>query len=180
MIKDIDINWTQLILKEINEDNHRSWTSTANPDFPEFEKNELKSLNYPFLHPTIYLEKMQELRQSYLQKFVRPGFTNTLNFCRYTKDILGHSGEFGKMAIWKLEPNEKVLPHADLLDYHSYVRRWIYNINLDSNSTDIIIDNKKIEIEPGWLFELELPLVHSFINKSKETWYFLTFDTWKN
>jgi len=180
MIKNIDINWTQLILNEIDKDKDQPWISTANPEFPEFEKNELKSLNYPFLHPTVFLEKMQELRQVCLQNYVRPGFNETINFCKYTKDIFGHSGEFGKMAIWKLEPSEKVLPHADLLDYHSYVRRWVYNLNLDSNLTDIIVNDKKIEIQQGWAFELELSLVHSFINNSNEPWYFLTFDTWKN
>ena len=179
MITNVDLHWIESILKEIEQDNDKPWISTADEDFPDFEKNLLKSLNYPVLHPTVNLKLMSALKPIY-QKYVRSGFDKTLNFCKYTKNIFGHSGEFGKMAIWKLEPNDKILPHADLFEYHSYVRRWVCNLNLDSNLTDIIINDQKIEIQQGGIFELELPLVHSFINKSNETWYFLTFDTWRN
>lgn len=178
IIKDIDIKWTELILNEINADSNKSWISTADRSTTMFANNKLKSINYPLLHPTRLLHFMNTIRPI-CQNYVRPGFTETLNFCKHTKDRFNHSGIFGKMAIWKLEPMEEIEPHADLYEYHLYVRRWIYNLNLDSSITDTIIDNKKLEMQPGWIFELDLPLVHSFINKSSETWYFLTFDTWK-
>ncbi len=178
IIKDIDVKWTELILNEIYADSDNPWISTADKSTAMFANNKLKSINYPFLHPTLYLKFMEAIRP-FCQKYTRPGFKETLNFCKHTKDILNHSGIFGKMAVWKLEPGEEVEPHADLLEYHLYVNRWIYQLNLDSSNTDIIVDNKKLEMQPGWMFELDLPLVHSFINKSSETWYFLTFDAWK-
>ena len=179
VIKDIDINWSHLILEEIKKDSDKPWISTASKLTTLFANNKLKSINYPYLHPTLNLKMMSDIRQL-CQQYLRPGFNETLNFCKYTQKLVNHSGIFGKMAIWKLEPGEKIEPHVDDLDYHSYIKRWIYNLNLDSSLTDTIIDNNKLELQQGWFFELELSLVHSFINNSSEPWYFLTFDTWKN
>jgi len=179
VIKNIDTNWLQLILKEIKEDSNKPWITTASKETSMFANNKLKSINYPYLHPTLNLKMMSDIR-SFCQIYVRPGFNETLNFCKYTQTFANHSGIFGKMAIWKLEPKEEIEPHVDNLEYHSYIQRWIYNLNLDNSLTDTIIDNSKLELQQGWFFELDLSLVHSFINKSSEPWYFLTFDTWKN
>lgn len=178
IIKDLDIKWAHLILNEVHADADNPWIGTGDKSIKMFAKNKLKSINYPFIHPTLYIKHMVAI-SPFCQQYVRPGFNETLNFCKHTKDIFNHSGVFGKMAIWKLEPGEEVEPHSDSLEYHLYIRRWTYNLNLDSSNTDIIIDNKKLEMQPGWAFELDLPLVHSFVNKSDETWYFLTFDAWK-
>jgi len=179
VVTDIDIRWANLILKEIKSDSNIPWTSTSRVGTTMFANNNLKSINYPRIHPTSDLNLMFDIKDS-CQKYIRPNFTGTLAFCKYTKNILNHSGIFGKIAIWKLEPREDIEPHFDNLEYHLHVNRWIYNLNLDSASTDIIIDNKKLEIQQGWSFELELPLLHTFINKSSEVWYFLAFDVWKN
>jgi hypothetical protein len=38
MITNIDIHWIESILKEIEQDSDNPWISTADKDFPDFEK----------------------------------------------------------------------------------------------------------------------------------------------
>ena len=103
-----------------------------------------------------------------------------MEFCNKVRTLTGDEGPFGRMCVWKLQPNKQLLPHVDAFKYHFSIIRNIFIISENPNNLlQVIIDEKPIPVDKGMLFQFDPAREwHSFINDSNEVFYFLGFDFW--
>jgi|694.fasta_scaffold03268_28 hypothetical protein len=83
---------------------------------------------------------------------------------------------FGKVSLWRISGHSQVKYHRDNYAYHSYIDRYVYNINMLNSQTDFLSEKNKIESEPGSIIKFDHKKFHSVKNNSDVDVYFLTFD----
>lgn len=93
------------------------------------------------------------------------------------KDIIDPNLNFGKIAIWKVEPGGHLYQHCDNLLYHYFIDRYLININM--YDYDLIINDINFSFKVNKIFKMPHFLPHSFKNNQDTTIYFLQLDVLK-
>ena len=171
-------NFADILQNEIINDNSEYFWPVSD-DHKIFEQAYMKfvnrNLNYFNFQNMVVSASLEE--PEYHQ-----GFPETLNFCKLIrKKFDDESAPFGRMCIWNIPPNKKLLPHVDNFSYHHVITRYIFFISShEEGKISVCINNEKVLSNKGCLFRFypgkEL---HEFVNNSSDPLYFLGFDIWK-
>lgn len=131
--------------------------------------------------PNSYINKNTSITAEYLNnKFKNLGsFAKTMKAITNISECINDKTIFGKVVIWKIEKGGAVLPHRDVYDYHKLVYRYVINVNITTDST-IRVDNNRIICDPGDIFLLEHDQLHEFVNGQGSDMYFIVFDIYKD
>lgn len=107
-------------------------------------------------------------------------FFNSFEIIKNTKFFLQHTGIYGKVSIWKINPSGCVNYHTDIWKYHYQIKRWMINVNMDQNKCDIIVNDEKINVPIGGVYCLPHLIKHKINMTMEYPAYFLNFDTYLN
>ncbi len=173
MYDQLHIEWADILYKEITEDK-ADWFHPTRPDkvFDQaFQKFMTGNLNCYSLKNMLATSIEPEARN--------PNLLKCYEFADLVRQSQPNGGPFGKMAVWKVEPGKKLLPHRDNFPYHHHIYRIIFNISDHSDDVEIFMDKKRVHVVKGLTFPFRPATEeHSFENKSDKDWYFLAFDFW--
>lgn len=172
-------NWADIIQQEIVSDDKHDWFWPKSNEHQIFEQSFMKFVNRNLNY--FYFENMVAHSTEPLE--YNPHFTRTLEFCRLTRtfsDPEHYSSPFGRMCVWKLPPNCKLLAHKDNYFYHRFITRNIFIVSDNSSGKmKINIDAEPAPADKGTLFQFYPDIeLHEFINSGGTPFYFLGFDFW--
>lgn len=121
---------------------------------------------------TLYpIMENQEIPEDHLLK-------KSFNIIKDTKNDLGHTGIFGKISLWRVNPAGKVNYHTDTWKYHFKIKRYMINVNMDPLLCDLIVNEGKIDFPIGGIYCLPLTIKHKIDTRMHVPAYFLNFDTY--
>lgn len=181
LIPDLFIDQALSTYSEIITDTN-SWfgpkgTVDGSPGPGDFDHGKMRFVNRNLNY--FYYENMisHALRNTYMYN---KNYTETLKFTEFLRTHLGESGPYGRMCIWRLDPECYLLPHVDNWRYHRNIRRYIFIVSEhDTNNALVKIQGQEIPIRQGLLFQFDPSIeIHEFVNKSNTNFYFLGFDYW--
>lgn len=131
-----------------------------------------RNLNY------FYFESM--VAQTTENNEFSPEFPTTLKFCNFSRELTSTYTPFGRMCIWYVPPNCRILPHRDNYTYHKHITRNVFVLTENiENKHKIYVEGKLVESFSGLYFQFDpYKEQHSFVNLSENPFIFLSYDFW--
>ena len=175
------IDWADKIKKEIDSDFEYPWYKPNSDGI--FVQSWMKFINRNLNY--FHFPNMVALAHTGEQQ-LNPKFPETLKFCEFTRQFNNNLGPFGRMCIWRLPAQARLLPHVDDFEYHMHIVRNIFVISDNSEGLFKINIKKEFQQKPtkincpkGSWFQF-YPGVdwHEFSNKTDQEFYFLGYDYW--